>query len=180
VDPGGRASVLVTNLLGGRVLEGGSTLTQQLARSLYPDQVGQGETLARKWRELLVALQLEARFSKRDLLLSYLNRVYLGSGWGFEDASRRLFARQAAKLDLEEAALLVGLLPSPNGNDPCLDPQAALDARNRVLAKMADTGRISADRARAARRLPIRLAPNACRASVWSRRTIPCGVAAGA
>ena len=90
----------VTNLLGGRVLEGGSTLTQQLARSLYPDQVGQGETLGRKWRELLVALQLEARFSKQALLLSYLNRVYLGAGWGFEDAARRFFAKPAARLEL--------------------------------------------------------------------------------
>lgn len=121
VDPIGTGRALFTNLLGGRVLEGGSTLTQQLARSLYPEQVGQGETLARKLRELLVALQLEARFSKHDLLLSYLNHVFLGAGWGFEDASRRLFGRPAAELRLEQAALLVGLLPSPNGYDPCLD-----------------------------------------------------------
>lgn len=165
VDPIGTARALIANLIGGRVLEGGSTLTQQLARSLYPDQVGQGETLQRKWRELLVALQLEARFSKQDLLLSYLNRVYLGGGWGFEDTSRRFFAKPAARLELEEAALLVGLLPSPNGHDPCLNPQAALEARNGVLLKMADTGRISADLARRARRRPIRLAAEACRIS---------------
>ena len=164
VDPVGTARALVTNVLGGRVLEGGSTLTQQLARSLYPDQVGQGETLGRKWRELLVALQLEARFSKRDLLLSYLNRVYLGVGWGFEDASRHYFAKSASGLELEEAALLVGLLPSPNGYDPCFDPQAALAARNGVLAKMAENGRISADRGRRARRSPLRLSPKACAA----------------
>jgi hypothetical protein len=136
-----------------------------LARSLYPDQVGQGETLARKWRELLVALQLEARFSKAELLRSYLNRVYLGVGWGFEDASRRYFDRPASRLNLEQAALLVGLLPSPNGYDPCLDPQAALAARNGVLAKMESTGRISADQAHRARRAPIELAANACRSS---------------
>lgn len=163
VDPIGTARALLTNLLGGRVLEGGSTLTQQLARSLYPDQVGQGESLGRKWRELLVSLQLEARFSKRDLLLSYLNRVYLGAGWGFEDASRHYFAKSAGKLELAEAALLVGLLPSPNGYDPCFDAQAALDARNRVLAKMVDTGRISADAGRRARRSPVRLSAEACR-----------------
>ena len=165
VDPIGTTRALVANLLGGRILEGGSTLTQQLARSLYPEQVGQGETLGRKWRELLVALQLEARFSKNDLLLSYLNRVYLGQAWGFEDASRRFFDRPASRLELEEAALLVGLLPSPNGYDPCLNPQAALAARNQVLSKMAGTGRISADAARSARRLPIRLAPDACRST---------------
>ncbi len=163
VDPIGTGRALVTNLVGGRVLEGGSTLTQQLARSLYPDQVGQGETLGRKWRELLVSLQLEARFSKRDLLLSYLNRVYLGVGWGFEDASRQYFGKSAAGLELPEAALLVGLLPSPNGYDPCFDPQAALDSRNRVLAKMVDTGRISADAGRRARRSPVQLSPEACR-----------------
>jgi membrane peptidoglycan carboxypeptidase len=171
VDPIGTARALVVNLMGGRVLEGGSTLTQQLARSLYPEQVGQGETLGRKWRELLVALQLEARFSKHDLLLSYLNRAYLGAGWGFEDAARRMFAKPAAQLELEEAALLVGLLPSPNGFDPCFAPQEALRSRNQVLAKMADTGRVSADAARAARRRPIRLAGGACRSS--ERRAAP-------
>ncbi|MEA5473130.1 transglycosylase domain-containing protein [Synechococcus sp. CCY9201] len=165
VDPIGTGRALVTNLVGGRVLEGGSTLTQQLARSLYPEQVGQGETLGRKWRELLVALQLEARFSKADLLLSYLNRVYLGVGWGFEDAARHYFDKPAARLELEEAALLVGLLPSPNGNDPCVAPEAALDSRNRVLAKMADTGRIGRDAARRARRRPVQLAPQACRSN---------------
>jgi membrane peptidoglycan carboxypeptidase len=163
VDPIGTARALLTNLLGGRVLEGGSTLTQQLARSLYPDQVGEGETLERKWRELLVALQLEARFSKSDLLLSYLNRVYLGAGWGFEDASRRLFDKPAAKLETEEAALLVGLLPSPNGHDPCVDPAAALAARNGVLNKMVATGRLGEEVARRLRRRPIRLAPGACK-----------------
>ncbi|MEA5390503.1 transglycosylase domain-containing protein [Cyanobium gracile UHCC 0139] len=165
VDPIGTARALVTNLLGGRVLEGGSTLTQQIARSLYPEQVGQGETLGRKWRELLVALQLEARFSKEELLLSYLNRVYLGAVWGFEDASRRFFNRPASALKLEEAALLVGLLPSPNGYDPCVDPAAALASRNQVLDKMAATNRISADQARRARRQPIRLATEACRSA---------------
>ena len=163
VDPIGTLRAVAINLLGGRVLEGGSTITQQLARSLYPEWVGQGETLGRKWRELLVALQLEARFSKSELLLSYLNRVYLGAGWGFEDASRRLFGKPAAKLELEEAALLVGLLPSPNGNDPCVDPRAALKARNRVLERMASSWRLGADRARQARRLPVRLASDACR-----------------
>ncbi|MFN9623737.1 MAG: transglycosylase domain-containing protein [Cyanobacteriota bacterium] len=163
VDPIGTARALLTNLLGGRVLEGGSTLTQQLARSLYPDQVGEGETLERKWRELLVALQLEARFSKSDLLLSYLNRVYLGAGWGFEDASRRLFDKPAAKLETVEAALLVGLLPSPNGHDPCVDPAAALAARNGVLNKMVASGRLGEEVARRLRRRPIRLAPGACK-----------------
>ena len=165
IDPVGTARALATNLLSGRVLEGGSTLTQQLARSLYPDQVGRGETLARKWRELLVALQLEAGHSKRDLLLHYLNRVYLGVGWGFEDAARHYFAKGASALELEEAALLVGLLPSPNGFDPCSNPLGALNARNRVLQKMVEAGRLSQTRARQARRQPLQLANKTCTAA---------------
>ena len=162
IDPIGTGRALVANLVGGRVLEGGSTLTQQLARSLYPETVGQGQTLERKWRELLVAMQLEQRFSKRDLLLTYLNRVYLGVGWGFEDASRLYFNKPAARLDLDEAALLVGLLPSPNGRDPCSNPQAALDARNGVLSKMVDTGQLGSEQAHRASRRPITLAGLAC------------------
>jgi membrane peptidoglycan carboxypeptidase len=162
IDPIGTARALLTNLSGGRVLEGGSTLTQQLARSVHPETVGRGDTFGRKWRELLVALQLEAGHSKRDLLLSYLNRVYLGVGWGFEDAARHYFARPASDLTLEQAALLVGLLPSPNGFNPCTQPQAALDSRNRVLLKMVEAGRLSQQRARSARRRPLELAPQAC------------------
>ena len=162
IDAIGTLRALVTNVLGQEVLEGGSSLTQQLARSLYPDQVGQGDTLERKWRELLVALQLESRFSKSDLLLSYLNRVYLGVGYGFEDAAQAYFDTSAGSLRLDQAALLVGLLPSPNGHDPCRHPARALQARNLVLNKMADQGKISLDTARLTRRRPIQLAPDAC------------------
>ncbi len=172
VDPIGTVRAFATNLSGGKVLEGGSSLTQQLARSLYPDLVGEGDTLGRKWRELLVALQLESRFSKGELLLSYLNRVYLGVGWGFDDAARTFFNKSAGSLTVEEAALLVGLLPSPNGHDPCQFPQRALEARNRVLNKMADAGRLSLDEARAARRQPIKLAQTAC-SSKATRRSAP-------
>ena len=157
MDPIGTLRAFVTNFSGGELKEGGSSLTQQLARSLYPDLVGQGDTLGRKWRELLVALQLESRFSKGELLLSYLNRVYLGVGWGFEDAAQIYFGRSASDLSLEQAALLVGLLPSPNGHDPCRFPQRALEARNRVLNKMADAGRLSLAQARQARRRPVQL-----------------------
>ena len=162
IDAIGTLRALVTNVQGREVLEGGSSLTQQLSRSLYPDQVGQGDTLERKWRELLVALQLETQFSKSDLLLSYLNRVYLGVGYGFEDAAQAYFDTSAATLRLDQAALLVGLLPSPNGHDPCRHPARALQARNLVLNKMADQGKISLDTARLTRRRPIQLAPEAC------------------
>ena len=162
MDPIGTARALIVNLTGGQLVEGGSSLTQQLARSLYPELVGQGDTLLRKWRELLVAIQLESRFSKGELLLSYLNRVYLGVGWGFEDASRIYFGKSARTLNVQESALLVGLLPSPNGYDPCQSPQLALEARNKVLNKMADSGRLSLNLAREARRRPIKLSQQAC------------------
>ena len=169
VDAIGTLRAFSTNLIGGQVLEGGSSLTQQLARSLYPDYVGDGDTLARKWKELLVSLQLESRFSKSQLLLSYLNRVYLGVGWGFEDASRVFFDQSATDLNVQQAALLVGLLPSPNGHDPCQFPQRALKARNRVINKMADGGRLSLEQARLARRQPIQLAKQACSREQVSR-----------
>ena len=172
VDPIGTLRAFLTNFSGGQLKEGGSSLTQQLARSLYPDLVGQGDTLGRKWRELLVALQLESRFSKGELLLSYLNRVYLGVGWGFEDAAQIYFGRSASDLSLEQAALLVGLLPSPNGHDPCRFPQRALEARNRVLNKMADAGRLSLEQVRQARRRPVQLTPAACTAQA-QRRAAP-------
>ena len=169
VDPIGTGRALLSNLLGGRVLEGGSTITQQLARSLYPQQVGYGDTLGRKWRELLVALQLEARNSKRDLLLSYLNQVYLGVGLGFDAAAQHYFGHGAERLQVEEAALLVGLLPSPNGFDPCVNPEAALASRNTVLRKLQESGRLSGAATRAARRQPLRLAPGACTAGLGDR-----------
>jgi penicillin-binding protein 1A len=162
IDLIGTARALLTNLSGGRVLEGGSSLSQQLARSLEPERIRRGDSLGRKWRELLLSLQLEARYSKRDLLLSYLNRVYLGVGWGFEDAARHYFGKGASQLNLEEAALLVGLLPSPHGFDPCSNPPAALAARNRVLQKMVDAGSLAEDQARSARRQPLQLAAQAC------------------
>ena len=109
-----------------------------------------------------MALQLEARFSKQALLLSYLNRVYLGVGWGFGRCLGAYFNQSASTLSLPQAALLVGLLPSPNGHDPCRYPEAALAARNGVLNKMVHEGRLSADQGRIARRTPIQLAPEAC------------------
>ena len=97
-------------------------------------------------------------------------------GWGFEDASRLYFNKPAARLDLDEAALLVGLLPSPNGRDPCSNPQAALGARNGVLSKMVDTGHLSSEQAHRASRRPIALAGQACHggsSGSGGRRPVP-------
>ena len=97
--------------------------------------------------------------------------MYLGVGFGFEDAARVYFDTSASKLSLEQAALLVGLLPSPNGHDPCRHPQRALEARNLVLNKMADEGRLSLEAAREARRRPIQLSARAAARS-WEASTL--------
>ena len=114
---------MVTNLLGGRFSQGGSTLTQQLAKNLFlkPDR-----TLERKVQEVLLALWLEHKHTKDQILEMYLNRVYFGSGaYGVEAASRRYFGKTARDVTLSEAALLAGLLKAPSRLSPARDPKAA-------------------------------------------------------
>ncbi|TAD94642.1 MAG: FHA domain-containing protein, partial [Oscillatoriales cyanobacterium] len=115
VDPIGVLRALLTNVRGGGIREGGSTLTQQLARSLFRDYVGTQDSAGRKFREAVVALKLESYYSKDELLLTYLNRVFLGIDlYGFEDAARFYFGKSAKDLTLSESATLAGILPAPN------------------------------------------------------------------
>jgi membrane peptidoglycan carboxypeptidase len=96
IDPLGIARALVTNIRGGEIREGGSTITQQLARSVYREYVGTEDSAGRKVREAMVALKLESFYSKDDLLLTYLNRVFLGGNlYGFEDAAQFYFGKPA-------------------------------------------------------------------------------------
>ncbi len=162
IDPLGIARALVTNIRGGEIREGGSTITQQLSRSVYREYVGTEDSAGRKIREAVVALKLEAFYSKRDLLLFYLNRVYLGGNlYGFEDASQFYFDKSAADLTLSEAATLVGILPAPNAFNPVTDYDAAVAYRNRVLERMTALGMVSAEEARRARRSRIEISPKA-------------------
>ncbi|MGN6142233.1 MAG: transglycosylase domain-containing protein, partial [Mesorhizobium sp.] len=120
IDPIGLTRAMVTNVLGGRFSQGGSTLTQQLAKNLFlkPDR-----TLERKVQEVLLALWLEHKHSKDQILKMYLNRVYFGSGaYGVEAASRRYFGKSARDVTLSEAALLAGLLKAPSRLSPARDP----------------------------------------------------------
>jgi membrane peptidoglycan carboxypeptidase len=143
--------------------EGGSTLTMQMARSLFPDYVGDQDSLGRKWREMMVSLKLEALYSKEELLTTYINRVYLGVGYGFEDAARRYYNKSAAQLTLAEAATLVGILPAPNAWSPCVDLKQAANARQRVIDRMLKLNFITPEEAEQASRTPTNtLAPNAC------------------
>jgi penicillin-binding protein 1A len=162
VDPLGVLRAVLTNLMGGSLREGGSTITQQLARSLYRGYVGTEDSLGRKGREALVALKLEAFYSKDFLLLNYLNKVYLGAyASGFEDASQFYFGKAAKTLSVSEAATLVGILPAPNSFNPVQNYNAAVQYRDRVIARMAAQGRISSEEASQARRSRIEISPKA-------------------
>ena len=149
---------------------GGSGLTQQVARMVYPE-VGRDVSLTRKLRELWVALQLEVGFSKNRILKLYLDRAYLGLGSeGFEQASQLYFRKSASELDVSQAAFLVGLLPSPNGYSPCNseDPGAGLERRNLVLKLMHEQGWLTDQGLIDAQRRPLNIDPSACRDSSFS------------
>jgi penicillin-binding protein 1A len=162
VDPLGILRAVTINLRASGIRQGGSTLTQQLARSLYPEFVGRSNTASRKIREAVVALKLEAFYSKNELLKTYLNRVYLGVGsYGFEDAAQFYFEKSAADLTLSEAATLVAILPAPNSYNPVRDYETAVKLRNRVINRMARLGMVSEAEAATARRSRIEVSPKA-------------------
>ncbi|MEL6247706.1 MAG: transglycosylase domain-containing protein [Cyanobacteria bacterium J06648_16] len=162
VDPLGIARAVVVNVRDGEIREGASTVTQQLARSIYREYVGTEDSAARKIREAIVALKMETFYSKDHLLLLYLNRVYLGNNlYGFEDAAQFYFDKSAADLDISEAATLVGILPAPNAFNPVRDYDAAIFYRNRVIERMVLLGMISQEEGRRARRTRIEISPTA-------------------
>jgi penicillin-binding protein 1A len=162
VDPLGVTRAVIANILGGGIKEGGSTLTQQLSRSLYRSYVGTEDSAGRKIREAIVALKLETYYSKDFLLLNYLNKVYLGAyASGFEDAAQFYFGKAAKDLTISESATLVGILPAPNSFNPVQNYNAAIEYRNRVITRMAEQGRISLVDADRARRSRIEISPKA-------------------
>jgi penicillin-binding protein 1A len=140
IDPLGLGRAMFENLTSGAFSQGGSTLTQQLAKNLFlkPDR-----TIERKVQEVLLALWLEQKHTKDQILEMYLNRVYFGSGsYGVEAASRRYFGKSAREVNLAEAALLAGLLKAPSRLSPARDPKAAEERAQLVLAAMRDEGMI--------------------------------------
>jgi penicillin-binding protein 1A len=141
VDPIGLARAMAANIMAGRMVQGGSTLTQQLAKNLFlkPER-----TMERKVQEVLLAVWLEQKYSKDQILELYLNRVFFGSNaYGVEAASRRYFNKSAREVTLQEAALLAGLLKAPSRLSPARDPEAAHARAQLVLAAMRDTGAIT-------------------------------------
>lgn len=141
LDPWGFARAVFANLRAGRLAQGGSTLTQQLAKNLF---LSPERTFARKLEELALALWLELRLSKADILELYLNRVYFGAGaYGIEAASQRYFDKSARALSVAEAAIIAGLLKAPSKYSPIASPEAARSRGRIVLSKMAETGVIT-------------------------------------
>ncbi|MGQ4646824.1 PBP1A family penicillin-binding protein [Lyngbya aestuarii] len=162
IDPYGVLRAVVRNIQGGGIREGASTLTQQVARSLFTDYVGRENTASRKLREAVVALKLETLYSKDEILKTYLNRIYLGvEAYGFEDAAQFYFDKSAKDLNISEAATLAGILPAPNSYNPVENYDKALERRNRVIRRMAELGMINQEEANKARRSRIEVSPKA-------------------
>jgi membrane peptidoglycan carboxypeptidase len=153
IDPIGTVRAAIENLRSGSNEQGGSTITQQLvkqmllegARTAAEREAAVADTLGRKAVEARLALALEERLSKEEILTRYLNTVYFGSGaYGVQVAARTYFDTAAADLTLLQAAMLAGLVQNPSADDPLQDPEAATERRNQVLARMHDLGQLTA------------------------------------
>ncbi len=132
---------MIANLFAGRYAQGGSTITQQVAKNLF---LTNQKNIKRKTQELLLAFWLEHKFSKEQILTLYLNRVYLGSGtYGIEAASQKYFQKSSRDLNMLEAAVIAGMLKAPSRYNPIASQKRALDRAAVVLKNMADNGYIS-------------------------------------
>lgn len=138
--------------------QGGSTLTQQLARNLYPEEVGRAPTLTRKIKEAITALKIEAIYTKAEILETYLNTVpFLYNAFGIEMAARTYFDTSADKLDVLQSATLIGMLKGNAYYNPVLNPERALQRRNTVLAQMVRRDCLDPDKYEALKKKPLRL-----------------------
>lgn len=156
IDPIGLARAMVTNISAGSLVQGGSTISQQLAKNLFLDP---SRTLERKIQEMIFAVWLEMKYSKDEILEMYLNRVYLGAGaYGVDAAARRYFGKGASDLSLPEAALLAGLLKAPTYYAPTTDLTRANARAATVVEAMRDAGLITDAEAAEARATPAELA----------------------
>jgi penicillin-binding protein 1A len=160
VDPLGLTRAFINNVTG-QPIQGGSTITQQLAKNLF---LSPERTFERKIQEVLLAFWLEHKFSKDQILAMYLNRVFFGSNaYGVEAASRRYFNKSARDVNLGEAALLAGLLKAPSRLSPARDPEAAEERAQVVLGAMLEEGYVTEDEIKTAMSQP----PTKAR-SYWS------------
>ncbi len=142
IDPIGLARSFWVRFQEGRFTQGGSTITQQLARTVF---LNNSRTWVRKLNEAVLALALEWKFSKDQILELYLNKVYFGGGaYGIDSASRKFFGHPATEISLPEAAIIAGLVKAPSNYAPTADPEAAVDRGTVVLGLMVENGKVSA------------------------------------
>ncbi|MGE5381745.1 MAG: transglycosylase domain-containing protein [Methylocystaceae bacterium] len=155
IDIVGIGRAAYRNIQSRRIVEGGSTITQQAAKNLY---VGQERTWTRKLRELYYAILLERHYSKNEILELYLNTIYFGEGaYGVESAARTYFNKNAADLNLSESALLAGIIQRPSAYNPYKNETAAFKRQDYVLKRMVATGAISISEAAQAAKVKIKL-----------------------
>jgi penicillin-binding protein 1A len=157
VDPIGLVRAARVRVAKGRWTQGGSTITQQLARNIF---LTNSRTFGRKIREAILALALERRFSKEQILELYLNRVYFGGGaYGIDAASRRFFGHSAQTLTLSEAAIIAGLVKAPSNYSPTADAEAARGRAEVVIRLMRENGDITPAAAAAAEPAEVQMVP---------------------
>jgi len=157
VDLRGMARATIKNILAAQVKEGGSTITQQLAKTLF---LSHERTIGRKVREFELAREIEQRYTKDQILEMYLNSIYFGHGaYGVEAAARTYFSKGVAELSLPEAALLAGLPRAPGRYSPLIDAKRAKARRQYVLDRMLVTGALKKTQARSASRAPVSVNP---------------------
>ena len=160
VDVKGVGRAIVKNITSFSVQEGFSTITMQLARQVFTEQLPMSARFSRKMCEVKLAPKIEKAFAKRDILKMYLNQVYLGSGlYGVEEASRIYFGKPVKEVSVAEAAMLVGLVKNPEGYNPRKHPLRAVQRRNIVLDVMAREKVITPAEAAAAKKAALKLAP---------------------
>ena len=150
IDPFGLLRAAFANFRAGRIVQGGSTITQQLAKNVFltPER-----SLKRKVQEVLLAFGLEYRYDKTDIITVYLNRVYFGAGtYGIDAASRRYFGKSARDMFLPESAMIAGLLKAPSRYAPTSNPDLAKRRATQVLVNMEDAGLISKEQLEAGRK----------------------------
>jgi penicillin-binding protein 1A len=166
IDPIGLSRAALQNMMSGHVVQGGSTLTQQLAKNLF---LSPSRTFDRKIQEAMLALYLESRYSKNQILTLYLNRVYFGAGvYGIEAASEKFFGKHASELGLTEAAMIAGSVKAPARYNPLSDIDAGLQRAQLVLRAMQDAGFIDdATRAMAQATRPRIVRTNGTPGSGW-------------
>lgn len=152
-----RTASAAVHSLGGDA-QGGSTITQQLARNMFPEEIGRSRNLNRKLKELITALKIESTYSKDEILEAYLNTVpFLYNAFGIEMAARTYFDKSAARLDILESATLVGMLKGTNYYNPVNNPERALQRRNVVLGQMRKHQHLSEARFQTLRKRPLRV-----------------------